>query len=184
LVEAATVRTTERELNGLELAKLQKIEDSLKNDPNTLKAFTGPWRTRIRWQGGFRAKAYMRNHTVEFDEPADLASTDQAASAHEHILSAIGACMMTGYVYNATKRGVKIDDLEIALEGNFDNILKWAGLSETGNPGYKEIKAKIFVKADADKKELEEIWKEAIEGSPVTQTVSRGVRIVPEFSSI
>ena len=65
-----------------------------------------------------------------------------------------------------TKRGVKIHDLEIALEGNFENILKWAGHSQSGNPGYPSIKAKCFVRADADETVLREIWQAAVDGSP------------------
>lgn len=171
------------ELNGLHPAKLREIIESLK-DPEVLKSVSGPWRSRVKWQGGFKGKAYMRTHTIELDEPAGLDATDTAASAHEHILSAVGGCMMVGFVLNATKRGIKIHDLEIALEGNFENILKWAGLSDAGNPGYSEIKAKIYVRADADQKTLREIWRLAVEGSPVTQTVARQTKIVPEFEAL
>jgi uncharacterized OsmC-like protein len=40
-------------------------------------------------------------------------ASDSAASAHEQLLSAMGSCLTVGYVLNATKRGVKIHDLEI-----------------------------------------------------------------------
>ncbi len=171
------------ELNGLHPAKIKEIVESLK-DPEVLKAVSGPWRARVQWQSGFKAKAYMRTHTVELDEPAGLDATDMAASAHEHILSAVGGCMMVGFVLNATKKGIKIHDLEIALEGNFENILKWAGLSKEGNPGYSAITAKVFVKADADEKTLREIWKLAVDGSPVTQTVARETKIITEFEAV
>ena len=71
-----------------------------------------------------RARAYMRNHQVDMDEPGDLTATDVAASAHEQLLSAIGSCMTVGFVVNATKQGVRIHDLEVAIEGYFDNIRK------------------------------------------------------------
>ena len=174
----------EKELNGLRPEKLQAILDSMRDDPEVLKAVTGPWKSRIVWQGGFRAKAYMRKHTVEMDEPDGLDASDVAASAHEQVLSAVGSCMTVGFVLNATKRGIKIHDLEIALEGQFENILKWAGHSTTGNPGYPAIKAKVFVKADANEATLREIWKAAVEGSPVTQTVARQTEIIPEFEAL
>jgi uncharacterized OsmC-like protein len=144
------------ELNGLHPAKIKEIVESLKN-PEVLKAVSGPWRARVQWQGGFRAKAYMRTHTVELDEPAGLDATDLAASAHEYILSAVGGCMMVGFVLNATKKG---------------------------NPGYPAINAKVFVKADADEKTLREIWKLAVDGSPVTQTVARETKIITEFEAV
>ena len=173
----------EEELNGLHPEKLKAILESFKQD-DVFQAVTGPWRSRVQWQSGFRAKAYMRTHEVEMDEPADLDATDRAASAHEQLLSAIGACMAVGYVLNATKRGIKIHDLEIAMEGNFENIRKWAGVEDTGNPGYGEISAKCYVKADADEATLKEIWKLAVDGSPVTQTATRGARLKTDIEVI
>ncbi len=174
----------EKTLNGLRPDKIEQILCSMRDDPAMLKAVTGPWKARVVWQGGFRAKAYMRKHVVEMDEPEGLDATDAAASAHEQLLSAMGSCLTVGFVLNATKRGVRIHDLEVALEGNFENILKWAGHSQTGNPGYPSIKAKLFVRADADEKTLRDLWRMAIEGSPVTQTIARPTEIVTEFEKV
>ena len=180
---AQEAKVTEESLNGLHPKKIETILESMK-DPEVCKAVSGPWKSRIVWQEGFRVKAYMRKHAVEMDEPADLDATDVAASAHEQLLSAVGSCLTVGFVLNATRRGIRIHDLEVALEGHFDNILKWAGQSATGNPGYRAIKAKLFVKADADEPTLKEIWKLAVEGSPVTQSVMRGTPVIPEFEAV
>jgi hypothetical protein len=40
------------------------------------------------------------------------------------------------------------------------------------------------VKADADEATLRDIWKAAVEGSPVTQTVTRPTEIIPEFEAL
>lgn len=175
--------TEEETLNGLHPKKLTEILESMRT-PEVLEAVTGPWKSRVVWQGGFNAKAYMRNHVVQMDEPADLDATDLAASAHEQLLSAIGSCMAVGFVLNATKQGIKIHDLEIVLEGHFENILKWAGIDDTGNPGYRGVKAKLFVKADSDEQTLQDIWKLAVEGSPVTQSVARETPITAEFEAV
>ena len=172
----------EENLNGLPRQKLNEVLESFR-DPDVFKAVTGPWKSRIVWQYGMRAKAYMRNHMVEMDEPGDLTATDLAASAHEQLLSAVGSCMTVGFVINATKRGIKIHDLEIAIDGYFDNIRKWAGVDE-GNPGYGSITAKVFVRADADEETLKEIWRLAVEGSPVTQSVMRETKVTVEFEMV
>lgn len=174
----------EEELNGLRPVKIKAILDSINNDPEVRKAVTGPWKSRVVWQSGFKTKAYMRKHAVEMDEPDGLDTKDTAASAHEHLLSAVGTCLTVGYVLNATLRGVKIHDLEIALEGNFTNILKWTGHAPDGNPAYSAIKAKAYVRADADEKVLREIWKAAVDGSPVTQTVARPTQIIADFEKV
>ena len=172
----------EENLNGLPRQKLNEVLESFR-DPEVFKAVTGPWKSRIVWQDGFRAKAYMRNHVVEMDEPGDLTATDLAASAHEQLLSAVGSCMTVGFVLNATKMGIKIHDLEIAIDGYFDNIRKWAGVDD-GNPGYGNITAKVFVRADADEDTLRQIWKLAVEGSPVTQSVMRETKVTAEFEMV
>lgn len=174
----------QKPLNGLEPAKLEAFVNDLRTKPEVAKAVNGPWRSRVEWQGGLKAKGYMRNHVASFDEPEGLGATDSAASAHEHILSAVGACMMTGFVFQATRKGIKIHNCEIALEGSFGSILNWAGLSDEDTPGYPEIKAKMFVKADAPIETLEKIWNEAWKRSVVTQTVAREVKITPSFEAI
>lgn len=173
----------EKTLNGLHPEKLKGILDSFKQE-DVFQAVSGPWRSRVRWQGGFAAKAYMRTHTMEMDEPSDLDATDLSASAHEQLLSAIGGCMTVGFVLNATKRGIKVNDLEIAIEGKFENIRKWAGVEDTGNPGYGAIHAKLFVSADADDATLEELWRLAVEGSPVSQTVVKGAQLTTEIEVV
>ena len=172
----------EENLNGLPPRKLKEVLESFR-DPDVFNAVSGPWKSRIVWQDGFRAKAYMRNHVVEMDEPGDLTATDLAASAHEQLLSAIGSCMTVGFILNSTKMGIRVHNLEIAIDGYFDNIRKWAGVDD-GNPGYGSITAKVFVRADADEATLREIWKLAVEGSPVTQSVMRETQVTTEFEVV
>lgn len=176
--------TKEKMLNELDVSKLEQFVDDLRNKQEVVNAVNGPWHSRVQWQGGLKAKAYMRNHVANFDEPEGLGATNTAASAHEHVLSAVGACMMTGFIFQATRRGIKVHDCEIALEGTFGSIKNWAGLSDESTPGYPEIKAKMYVKADADEKTLEHLWNEAWNRSVVAQTVARGAKIVPEFEAI
>ena len=175
--------TQEENLNGLPREKLIEVLESFK-DPEVFNAVTGPWKSRVVWQGGMRAKSYMRNHVAEMDEPGDLTATDVAASAHEQVLSAMGSCMTVGFIVNATKRGVKVLDLEITVEGYFDNIRKWAGVEDSGNPGYGKISAKAFVRADADEATLRDIWRLAVEGSPVTQTIRHSNEVETDFEVI
>ncbi len=102
----------------------------------------------------------------------------------EYVLSALGACYATGFVLNATKRGVRIRNLEIALEGEIDNILVFLGLSDQGHPGYRRVVAKAYVDADADEKTIKEIWEETVRTSPVGNTLTRNVEIVPEIKVV
>ena len=171
-------------LNGLEVAKLNHFVEEIRAKPDIVKATNGPWRSRVAWQGGLKAKAFMRNHSVNFDEPEGLGATDSAASAHEHLLSAVGACMLTGFIYQATLKGVTVHNAEIALEGTFGDIKNWARLSDKGTPGYPEIRAKLYVRADAPKSKIEKLWAEAWQHSVVTQTVAQGAKIAPALEIV
>ena len=50
----------EKTLNGLRPDKIKAITDSMRDDPEVLKAVTGPWNSRVVWQGGFKAKCFVR----------------------------------------------------------------------------------------------------------------------------
>jgi uncharacterized OsmC-like protein len=167
-------------LNGLRSDRIEQVVDSLR-DPQQLEAVNGPWFAHVEWTGGFRAVATTRSHTIAYDEPEGLDATDTAASAHEHLLSAIGACITVGFVLNATRQGVAVERLSVDVDGTFDDIGRWAGLNDTGNPGYRGVRARVAVKADADDATLEGIWRKAIDGSPVLQSVARATPIEPEF---
>ena len=94
--------------------------------------------------------------------------------------AAVGYCMTVGFVVNATKQSIRIHD----LEGYVDNIRKWAGVEDEGNPGYGKISAKCFVRADADDDTLREIWRLAVEGSPVTQSVANQTSVETDFEMV
>ena len=167
------------ELNGLDLGAVQALVGAIQADPTSAQPYN-EWTARVRWQGGFRSQALVRDHTFLVDEPADLVGRDAGPNASEYLLGAYGACLTTGFVLNATKRGVKLRALEITIDGRIDNILTFLGLSQDGHPGYREIVARAFVDADVDDVTLAEIWKATLETSPVGNSLTRSVVIRPE----
>lgn len=169
------------ELNGLSLAKLQELVGAVSKEPEKADGFN-KWNARVKWQGGFKSQAYVGDHVFFMDEPSDLAGVNAGPNSVQYVLSALGGCYVVGFILNATKRGVKVDDLEVALEGRLDNILNFFGLSDKGHPGYREIKAKLYARTSADRAVVEEIWKDTVATSPVSNTLSRNVAVVPEIS--
>lgn len=160
-----------KELNGIAERERAELQRKM-GDVEQVKEFSGPWTARVSWRGGFSAQSQVRRHTIEFDEPAGLEAGDSAASAHEYLLSALGACLITGFVLHATTERVRLDSIELTLTGSFDNILRWAGLSRTGNPGYRSIEVSALVGGDADEDQLRNLWDRAVAGSPVMHTIT------------
>lgn len=163
------------------MTKLGELVEVVSKEPEKALELN-KWNARVKWQGGFKSRAYVREHSFLMDEPSNLAGVNTAPNSVEYLLSSLGGCYVVGFVLNATKKGVKVDDAEVVLEGQLDNILTFFGLSDKGHPGFREIKAKLYARTKADKKVVEEIWKDTVAGSPVSNSLSRSVTIVPQIS--
>ena len=76
-------------------------------------------------------------------------------------------------VYHAAVRGIKLDEVESALEGDLD-LRGFLAISDEVRPGYEEIRVHFKVKTDL--KDVEEL-KALIKLSPVYDVVSTGTRV-------
>jgi len=81
--------------------------------------------------------------------------------------------MTATLVYHTAVRGIQLDELESALEGDLD-FRGFLGLSEEVRPGYQEIRVNFKVKTDL--KNLDDL-KALIRFSPVYDVVSTGTRV-------
>lgn len=135
------------------------------------------WSARVRWDGGLSAKVYCRNHSWTVGQPASFDLKDESPSAVELLLSALGGCLSMTFQILASRRGVKIDEMEITLGGKINNIFVFLGSEKDGHSGFDEITGAAYVSSMADEGELEEIWKEALRVSPVMTTLSRGAKV-------
>ena len=81
--------------------------------------------------------------------------------------------MTTTMVYHAAVRGIQLDEVESALEGDLD-LRGFLGISEEVRPGYQEIRVKFKVRTDLEN--LHEL-KALTRLSPVYDVVSSGTRV-------
>ena len=168
-----------RRLNGV---GLDDLEAGLKEVAEQEGARHARKRSRIQWLGGFKFNTFVRNNTFLVEEPASPTVSEQAPNSMEYVLGALGACLATGFVLNATQRGITIDNLEVALDSSQDNVFTFFGLSDDGHPGFQEIRAKLYVQTEADEGTVQEIWDHAVKTSPVGNSLGRSVTITPELS--
>ena len=168
-----------RRLNGIDL---NDLEAGLKEVGQQPEARHARKRSRVQWLGGFKFNTFVRNNAFVVEEPASPTVAQQAPNSMEYVLGALGACLATGFVLNATRRGVTVQNLEVALDSSQDNVFTFFGMSEQGHPGFKEVRAKLYVQADADEKTIREIWEHAVKTSPVGNSLGRVVTITPELS--
>ena len=170
-----------RRLNGVDVEGLESALEEIGQQPEARHAGK---RSRIQWLGGFRFNSFVRNNTFIVEEPASASAGDNAPNSMEYVLGALGACLATGFVLNATREGISIINLEVSLDSTQDNVFAFFGLSDEGHPGFAEVRAKLYVQADADETALQELWARSVATSPVGNSLARNVKISPELSVV
>jgi TusA-related sulfurtransferase/uncharacterized OsmC-like protein len=128
------------------------------------------WRARVRGRGKMEAEVFVRNHSFVAGQPASFDTADQSISAIEYLLGSIGACLAVGFQWRASQRRITVHNLEVALQARAQDILVYLGVRDDGNPGLADVRAIVYVDADADRETLEELLADTVRRSPVTQS--------------
>ena len=82
--------------------------------------------------------------------------------------------MTTTMVYHAAVRGIKLDEVESALEVDLD-LRGFLAISDQVRPGYQEIRVNFKVKTDFENLET---LKELMRLSPVYDVVKNGPQVI------
>ena len=135
------------------------------------------WLVRVRSTGEMQSQAFVRNHAFTVGQPASFDTQDAAPSALEYLLAALGGCLVAGFQWRASRRGITIQNLEVSLKAQADNILVFLGLEEHGHPGLGRVEGSLYVEADAEDDVLQALWDETQLRCPVTQSLVRQVPI-------
>ncbi len=142
----------------------------LAGDLEQARAFR--WRVRVARTGGLEATAYARNHVLRIGQPASFDTQDSSASAIEHLLAALGACIVVGFSWRASREGLELGDVELALEAEANNPLVFLGLEDAGHPGLERIRGTLYVRGRGAGEAFERVLRETIARSPVTQSLA------------
>lgn len=152
-----TTVTQTHAVNGVDVTAVQDTVKAIEKDAS-LARFT--FRARNDWLTGGHNRATIdgyygahQEHTreqpfvMDADEPPILAGQDRGANPVEYLLRALAGCLMTTMVYHAAIRGIRIDELEMDLEGDLD-LRGFLGLSNEVRNGYEKIRVTFRVKTD------------------------------------
>ncbi len=170
-------------LNGVDLDTLMGTVNAIQADPalgvSKFRA-SNTWlsanHNRSTVTGFYAAKqeiAHAQTFTMDADEPAILAGSDQGANPVEHLLHALASCLTTSIVAHAAVRGIEIEELESELEGDID-LNGFLGLDAETPKGFTEIRVKFRVKADP--RDIDRI-KQLTLFSPVFNTITESVKV-------
>jgi uncharacterized OsmC-like protein len=131
---------------------------------------------------GFRSQAQIRDFTIAMDEPPPLGGSNTAPNMVEMVLAAYGCCLTTGYVMNAALQGIKLEGVEIELEGDLD-LRGFFAISPDVSPGYTDIRVKVHLKApEASVEQLQRLHEHVVKTSPVGAIISRSVQVRAELT--
>ena len=165
--------TTSKVINGLDLQAIDDMVSTVKGNPG---CGTASFRVTTQWKGQTRSESTVqsftcagepvpRAFTIAADEPRELLGTDTAPNPQELLLSAVNACMMVGYVAQASFRGITLDDCRIETEGELD-LRGFLGLDEDVPPGYRRINYVVHLEGDGTPEQYEEIHQAVMASSP------------------
>ena len=165
--------TTRPPVNGIDL---QAIDDNIAAITENPACGQVAFRVKTEWKGQTRSESTVesytlagevvpRSFTIVSDEPQELLGTNSAPNPQELLMSAVNACMMVGYVAQASVRGIRLEDCRIETEGELD-LRGFLGMDEKVPPGYRRINYTVFLKGDGTRAQFEEIHQAVIATSP------------------
>tara|TARA_R110002111_G_scaffold217922_2_gene280224 strand:- start:3118 stop:3657 length:540 start_codon:yes stop_codon:yes gene_type:complete len=117
-----------------------------------------------------------RDFSWPVSEPAQLLGGNTGPTPQEYLMSGVGACIMVGFVVNASVKGVKLRALKINMTGSLD-LAGFMNVGEDAQIKMRGIDYEIEVDCDADEATLDEIAKAAFEFSPNAMTVQNGIPV-------
>jgi uncharacterized OsmC-like protein len=113
---------------------------------------------------------------VDADHPAVLVGSDQAPTPAEHLLQALGSCLMSGLANIAAARGIELGEVTADLEGDID-LLGIFGLDDGVRNGFQEIRVTFHVSGEAEAGKLADLVEQARRRSAVYDALTNGVPI-------
>jgi len=184
VAQAKTARPTI--VNGINVDDLFALIDGVKRD--AAKGKTN-WHVTTTWQGQARSRAQVesfeiggervpRRFAIDIDEPCELGGTNRFANPQEHLIAALNACMMVGYVAQCAVRGITLESLEIETDGEID-LRGFLGIDPAVPPGYRTLSYVVRIKGSGTKEEFADVHQAVMATSPNFYNIARPVALKP-----
>jgi uncharacterized OsmC-like protein len=172
-------------VNGLDLAALDETVAAVTEDSRLGQV---AFRVRTDWKGQTKSESTVdsytlggdvipRSFTIVADEPHELLGTNAAPNPQELLMSAVNACMVVGYVAQASVRGIILDGCRIETEGELD-LRGFLGIDESVPAGYRRISYTVFLEGDGTREQYEEIHQAVMMTSPNYFNMAQPIQMV------
>jgi uncharacterized OsmC-like protein len=184
--DTPTARREPVPLNGVDTPTLFATINAVKGTP-ALANFQ--FRARNEWVRGTNSRSriesfsgaggehqHVRVFEFDADHPAVLVGNDAGPTPVEFLLVALSSCLTAGVANIAAARGVKLNRIESAVEGDMD-LRGILGLSKDVRNGYQGIRVKFTIDGDAPAETLRAIVDQSRARSAVFDVISNGVPV-------
>jgi uncharacterized OsmC-like protein len=173
-------------VNGINVDDLFALIEGVRREPAKGKT---NWHVTSTWQGQARSRAQVesfeiggervpRRFSIDIDEPHALGGSDRFANPQEHLIAALNACMMVGYVAQCAVRGISLEGLAIETDGEID-LRGFLGIDPAVPQGYENLSYTVRIKGSGTKQQFAEIHEAVMATSPNFYNLSRPVALKP-----
>ena len=175
-------------INGINVDDVLTLIEAVKQNPAEGQTH---WKVASSWQGGTHMRGYVdsfhlggqeykRRHTIDMDEPEQIGGGNLHPNPQEHLMAALNACMMVGYVALCALHGITLEKLEIETEGDID-LRGFFGLDESVPAGCESLSYTVRIKGDGTKEQFAEIDKMVRATSPNFYHITRAIALNPKL---
>jgi uncharacterized OsmC-like protein len=150
--------------NGVNTAALIGAREALTAAPEAAE-FT--WRATCSWVHGTHSRSTVetfsglgQEHThlstfnFDADHPVCFASEDHGATPAEYVLVALASCLTAGVAAVAQYREIQLRTVTATVEGEM-NVLGILGADPDVRNGYRDIRVRFEIDADASREDIE-----------------------------
>jgi len=139
------------------------------NEEEIRKKFGSTTRVVVKYRDGLRKELRSGNLTWYADAVKGVGGLGVYPGALQHFLAGLPLCQMSHYAERASVSGLKIESLEITVDGHF--------VSLPGHP-FDEIVFETKIVSPENSERIKELAKAAENDCYVTNTLKRACRIV------
>lgn len=136
---------------------------------------------KARVEDGATCNVTAGHHSITVDLPDGAGGFDRGPTPSELIASALAACIAQGYVAIAAHEGIRLDDVEVTVEGDFDARGMY-GIDPEIPAGFTRLEYSASLQSPEPPEQIEQLHDSVSRFSPVLDDLSRPVRISGTFS--
>jgi uncharacterized OsmC-like protein len=177
--------------NGVNTEALLGAREALTAAPEAAE-FT--WKATCSWQHGTHSRStvetfnglgqqhtHRSTFTFDADHPECFASEDLGATPAEYVLVALASCLTAGVAAVAQYREIQLRSVTATVEGDM-NVLGILGADPDIRNGYRGIRVRFDVDADASADDIRALVAQSQKRSAVFDVITNPTDVVVEVA--